>query len=78
MSSDKILLTQNALTESLNVAIESYTKQLVTENIITPEQAEQAKFYRVVVMTPNFWGKVWAKILKQNGDFKMCIVKICD
>lgn len=71
-------LTSDVMTENINNTIDVFLTSMVNEGVITKEQFEQCKDYRMIVAQRTVWGKMWKYITqfkKEDGDYSY-VVKI--
>jgi hypothetical protein len=60
-------LTNTSLAEQANISVDIYLTCMVNEGIITKEQFDQCKDYRMVYAPRSMWGKLW-KYITQYSD----------
>lgn len=62
----KIETTAADITGLINTALDLYTENLRRKQVITEEQFEETKKYRVIFAQRGFFGRIWEKVLGKS------------
>lgn len=56
------------LSQQANIGVDSFLNGLLREKVITKEQYDTYREYRLAVVPATFWGKLWNKLVPEEKD----------